>query len=66
MAGHSHWHNIMHKKKIKDMKKSQNNVKIIREIMSAARQGGSDPNDNPRLSLAISKAKASSELCLPF
>jgi YebC/PmpR family DNA-binding regulatory protein len=58
MAGHSKWANIQHRKGRKDEKRGKVWTRIIREIMVAARQGGGDPNMNPRLRLAIDKAKA--------
>lgn len=57
MAGHSKWHNIRHKKAKMDAKRGQIFTKIIREITVAARQGGADPEFNPRLRIAIEKAK---------
>ncbi len=59
MAGHSKWANIQHRKGRQDEKRGKVWTRIIREIMVAARQGGGDPNMNPRLRLAIDKAKAS-------
>ncbi|MBX3624864.1 MAG: YebC/PmpR family DNA-binding transcriptional regulator [Rhizobacter sp.] len=58
MAGHSKWANIQHRKGRQDEKRGKIWTRIIREIMVAARQGGGDPNMNPRLRLAIDKAKA--------
>jgi YebC/PmpR family DNA-binding regulatory protein len=58
MAGHSKWANIQHRKGRQDEKRGKIWTKIIREIMVAARQGGGDPNANPRLRLAVDKAKA--------
>ena len=58
MAGHSKWANIQHRKGRQDEKRGRIWTRIIREIMVAARQGGGDPNMNPRLRLAIDKAKA--------
>lgn len=57
MAGHSKWANIKHKKAIADAKKGKALTRVIREITVAARTGGGDPNGNPRLRLAISKAR---------
>ncbi len=57
MAGHSNWHNIRHKKAKMDAKRGQIFTKLIREITVAARQGGGDPEFNPRLRIAIEKAK---------
>jgi len=57
MAGHSKWANIKHKKAITDAKKGKAFTKVIKEITVAARMGGSDPNMNPRLRLAMDKAR---------
>ena len=56
MAGHSKWANIQHRKKAQDAKRGKLFTKLIREITSAARISGSDPDTNPRLRLAIDKA----------
>ena len=58
MAGHSKWANIKHKKAREDAKRAKAFTKHIREITVAAREGGGDPDTNPRLSLAIENAKA--------
>ncbi len=58
MAGHSKWANIKHKKAKEDAKRAKVFTKHIREITVAAREGGGDPDANPRLSLAIDNAKA--------
>ena len=58
MAGHSKWANIQHRKGRQDEKRGKIWTRIIREITVAARQGGSDTSTNPRLRLAIEKAKA--------
>jgi len=58
VAGHSKWANIQHRKGRQDEKRGKIWTRIIREIMVAARQGGGDPDANPRLRLAIDKAKA--------
>ena len=58
MAGHSKWANIQHRKGRQDEKRGKVWTRIIREIMVAARTGGGDANMNPRLRLAIDKAKA--------
>ena len=58
MAGHSKWANIQHRKGRQDEKRGKIWTRVIREIMVAARQGGGDANANPRLRLAIDKAKA--------
>ncbi|GIX40606.1 MAG: putative transcriptional regulatory protein [Leptospiraceae bacterium] len=59
MAGHSKWANIKHKKESADKKRGQLFAKLSREIMIAAKLGGPDPDANPRLRIAISKARAS-------
>ena len=56
MAGHSKWANIKHKKARQDAKRGKIYTKLIREITVAARMGGGDPSDNPRLRLAVDKA----------
>lgn len=58
MAGHSKWANIQHRKGRQDEKRGRIWTRIIREIMVAARQGGGDLTANPRLRLAVEKAKA--------
>jgi YebC/PmpR family DNA-binding regulatory protein len=60
MAGHSKWANIKHRKDAQDKKRGKVFTKLIREITSAARSGDADPAMNPRLRLAIDKAKAAS------
>ncbi len=60
MAGHSKWANIQHRKGAQDKKRGKLFTKLIREITVAARAGGADPDANPRLRLAIDKAKAQS------
>lgn len=57
MAGHSKWANIQHRKGRQDEKRGKVWTKIIREIIVAARAGGGDLNTNPRLRLAVDKAK---------
>ena len=57
MAGHSKWANIQHRKGAQDKKRGKLFTKLIREITVAARMGGSDLDANPRLRLAIDKAK---------
>jgi YebC/PmpR family DNA-binding regulatory protein len=56
MAGHSKWANIQHRKKAQDAKRGKIFTRLIREISVAAREGGGDPESNPRLRLAIDKA----------
>jgi len=58
MAGHSKWANIQHRKGRQDEKRGKAWTRVIREIMVAARLGGGDVSVNPRLRLAIEKAKA--------
>ena len=58
MAGHSKWSQIKRKKAVNDQKRGQMFTKIIRELTVAAREGGGDPNFNPRLRLAVDAAKA--------
>jgi YebC/PmpR family DNA-binding regulatory protein len=58
MAGHSKWANIQHRKGRQDEKRGKVWTRVIREIMVAARQGGGDVTANPRLRLAVDKAKA--------
>ena len=58
MAGHSKWANIQHRKGRQDEKRGKIWTRIIREITVAARQGGTDLSANPRLRLAVDKAKA--------
>ena len=58
MAGHSKWANIQHRKGRQDDKRGKVWTRVIREIMVAARTGGADLSANPRLRLAIEKAKA--------
>jgi len=58
MAGHSKWANIQHRKGRQDEKRHRIWTRVVREIMVAARTGGGDVSANPRLRLAIEKAKA--------
>ncbi len=58
MAGHSKWANIQHRKGRQDEKRGKVWTRVIREIMVAARLGGGDLSANPRLRLAVEKAKA--------
>ena len=57
MAGHSKWANIKHRKAAQDAKRGKIYTKLAREITVAAREGGGDPEFNPRLRAAIEKAK---------
>ena len=58
MAGHSKWANIQHRKGRQDEKRQRVWTRVMREIMVAARMGGGDLSTNPRLRLAVEKAKA--------
>ncbi len=60
MAGHSKWANIQHRKSRQDAKRGKIFTKLIKEITVAARMGGGDVLANPRLRLAVDKAKAQS------
>ena len=60
MAGHSKWANIRFRKGAQDAKRGKLFTKLIREITIAAREGGGDPDANPRLRSAIDKAKSNS------
>src|SRR5271169_6501044 len=57
MSGHSKWATIKHKKAATDAKRGRVFTKVIREISIAAREGGADPDSNPRLRSAIAAAK---------
>jgi YebC/PmpR family DNA-binding regulatory protein len=58
VAGHSKWANIQHRKGRQDEKRQRVWTRVMREIMVAARMGGGDLGTNPRLRLAVDKAKA--------
>ena len=58
MAGHSRWANIQHRKGRQDAKRGKVFTKLIKEVSVAARLGGGDPASNPRLRLALEKARA--------
>jgi YebC/PmpR family DNA-binding regulatory protein len=58
MSGHSKWHNIKVRKQAQDKKKGKIFGKVVREIITAAREGGGDPAANTRLRAAIEKARA--------
>ena len=58
MAGHSKWSQIKRKKAVNDQKRGQMFTKLIRELTVAAREGGGEPDYNPRLRLAVDTAKA--------
>ena len=60
MAGHSQFKNIMHRKGRQDAAKSKLFSKLAREITVAAKEGGPDPDGNPRLRLAVQNARAQS------
>ena len=57
MAGHSKWANIKHKKSRMDEKRGKIFTKIGREIFVAVKQGGPDPEANPRLKTVLQKAR---------
>src|SRR3972149_3528648 len=59
MGGHSHWSQVKRQKGVSDAKRGQLFTKLSREITVAAREGGGDPAMNPRLRLAIDKARES-------
>lgn len=56
MAGHSKWANIKHRKAAQDAKRGKIFTKLIRELIVAAKAGGPNPDDNPRLRAAVDKA----------
>ena len=60
MAGHSKWANIQHRKGAQDKKRGKLFTKLIREITVAAKMGGGDIDSNPRLRMAVDKAKGQS------
>lgn len=57
MSGHSKWASIKHKKAVVDARRGKTFTKLIRELTSAARMGGGDPDTNPRLRTAVTTAK---------
>lgn len=57
MAGHSKWANIKHRKGAQDAKRAKIFTRIIKELTVAAKEGGPDPDSNPRLRLAIQNGK---------
>ncbi len=59
MSGHSKWATIKRKKAVTDSKRGKLFTQVIKEITIAARMGGGDPKGNPRLRIAVDKAKAS-------
>ncbi len=60
MAGHSKWANIQHRKGRQDAKRGKIFTRLIKEITVAARMGGGDAATNPRLRMAVEKAKSES------
>ena len=58
MAGHSKWANIKHRKSAQDAKRAKIWTRLIREVTIAAREGGGDPDGNPRLRAAVTTARA--------
>ena len=58
MAGHNKWSKVKRKKGVADARRSKVWARITRDMMIAAREGGGDPDMNPRLGLAVEKAKA--------
>lgn len=60
MAGHSKWANIKHRKGAQDKKRSKLFTKLIKEVAVAAKEGGEDPDANPRLRMAIKSARKAS------
>lgn len=60
MAGHSKWANIQHRKKAQDAKRGKLFTRLIKEIVVAAKAGGSDLDANPSLRAAVDKAKSQS------
>jgi YebC/PmpR family DNA-binding regulatory protein len=58
MSGHSKWHSIKHKKGAADAKRGKLFTRIIKELTVAARNGGGDPDSNPRLRTVVADAKA--------
>ncbi|NCA27065.1 MAG: YebC/PmpR family DNA-binding transcriptional regulator, partial [Methylophilaceae bacterium] len=60
MAGHSKWANIQHRKGRQDAKRGKIFTRLIKEITVAARMGGAEISSNPRLRMAVDKAKAES------
>ena len=58
MSGHSKWHTIKHKKGAADAKRGKIFTRIIKELSVAARNGGGDPDSNPRLRTIVAEAKA--------
>ncbi len=59
MSGHSKWHSIRHQKGVADARRGKLFTKLTKEIIVAVRQGGSNPDMNPRLRLAVQRARDS-------
>jgi transcriptional/translational regulatory protein YebC/TACO1 len=62
MSGHSKWSKIKHQKGVDDVKRGNLFTKLTREIIIASREGGSNPDGNFRLRLAIQRARDSNSL----
>jgi YebC/PmpR family DNA-binding regulatory protein len=60
MAGHSKWANIKHRKGAQDAKRGKLFTKLVKEVAVSVKEGGDDPDANPRLRMAINKAKKAS------
>ena len=60
MAGHSKWANIKHRKGAQDARRSKLFTKLIKEVAIATKEGGADPDANPRLRMAIKNARKAS------
>ncbi|MDN5863631.1 MAG: YebC/PmpR family DNA-binding transcriptional regulator [Gammaproteobacteria bacterium] len=58
MSGHSKWANIQHRKNAQDARRGRVFTRLVREVATAARVGGGDPDANPRLRLALERANA--------
>ena len=65
MSGHSKWATIKHKKAAVDARRGKIFTKLIRELTSAARMGGGDPDSNPRLRTAVAAAKTGETIQRP-
>ena len=65
MSGHNKWSTIKHKKGRADAKRGKLFTKVIREITVSAREGGGDPDGNPRLRAAIAAAKSTQCITVP-
>ena len=66
MAGHSKFKNIQYRKGAQDKKRAKQFAKIGREIQIAVKIGGTDPESNPRLRLAITNARSVNMPCLLY